>query len=184
MLEQEVFFMKKWIGMSVVLILIIALAWNIFGKQKESVYGITNEGTGLEIGDMPPQFTLQNLEGEDVNLEDFKGQKVILNFWATWCEPCREEMPLFEQIDQTNDDVTVLAVNMAPQDSGVEKVQQFMQKQGLTFNVVRDELGDVSKAYKVVNIPSTYFLDEKGNIQSKVLGVVDETSLVEHLKLK
>lgn len=176
--------MKKWVGMLIVLFLILALVWNIFGKQKETDYGITDEGTGLEVGDTPPQFTLQNLEGEDINLSDFKGRKVILNFWATWCEPCREEMPLFDQIDKAHDDVIVLAVNMAHQDSGVEKVQQFMKKQGIAFPVVRDETGDVSKAYKVVNIPSTYFLDEQGNIQSKALGVVDETSLVQHLKLK
>ena len=100
--------MKKWIGIAIVVILIGAVAWNTFSNS-ETQYGITDEGTGLEQGDTPPQFTLETLDGEPLSLEDVKGKKVIVNFWATWCEPCREEMPVFEEYNTQNEDVVVVA---------------------------------------------------------------------------
>lgn len=175
--------MKKWFGFIIVGVLVGLVVYNVIAEDKELEYGITQQGEGLDIGQVPPQFKLQDLNGDDVTLEDFKGQKVILNFWATWCGPCREEMPLFEQVDQQHDDVIVLAVNMAHQDSGIEKVQSFLESENLTFPVVFDETGDVAKAYKIANLPGTYFIDEEGKILSKVLGQVEESALMQHLSL-
>lgn len=168
--------MKKWIGIAIVVMLIGAIAWNIFSNS-EAQYGITDEGTGLEQGDTPPQFELETLDGEPLSLEDVKGKKVIVNFWATWCEPCREEMPVFEEYDAQNEDVVVVAVNMTHKDGKIEKITDFVNEYGLTFPVVLDKTGDVSKAYEVINIPSTYFLDEDGMIQLKINGSLDETML-------
>ena len=176
--------MKKWIGLVIIGALIGAVVYSMLVPEKRAEYGVIDEGEGLEVGQVPPQFKLKNLAGEDVTLDDYKGQKVILNFWATWCEPCREEMPLFERVDQANDDVVVLAVNMAHQDSGSEKVEAFLAKQNLTFPVVFDETGDVANAYKIINLPSTYFIDEEGKISNKVLGQVEETALLQYLEMK
>ena len=176
--------MKKWVGSAIVGALISMVIYSVLAPEKETEYGITNLGEGLEEGQVPPQFVLQNMAGEDVTLDDFKGQKVILNFWATWCGPCREEMPLFEKIDEEHDDVVVLAVNMAHQDSGREKVAKFIEEQNLTFPVVFDEIGDVKKAYEIINLPGTYFIDEDGKVASKVLGQVHEEVLRQHLGIK
>ena len=167
---------KKWIGIVIIAILIGAVAWNTFSSS-EAQYGLTDEGTGLEKGDTPPQFKLETLDGEPLSLEDVKGKKVIVNFWATWCEPCREEMPVFEEYDAQNEDVVVVAVNMTHKDGKIEKITEFVNEYGLTFPVLLDKVGDVSKAYEVINIPSTYFLDEEGIIQLKINGALDETML-------
>lgn len=176
--------MKKWVGLAIVGALIGIVIYSMLAPEKETKYGVTDLGEGLEIGQVPPQFILKNAKGEEVTLDDYKGQKIILNFWATWCKPCREEMPLFEEVDQAYDDVVVLAVNMAHQDSGQEKVAQFLQAQNLTFPVVFDETGDVAKAYEIINLPGTYFIDEQGKIASKVLGQVHEEVLLQHLGIK
>lgn len=176
--------MKKWVGLAIVGVLVGIVIYSLLAPEKETAYGITSKGEGLEVGQVPPQFILQNAKGEEVTLEDFKGQKVILNFWATWCKPCRDEMPLFEQVDQAHDDIVVLAVNMANQDSGQEKVEQFLTEQNLTFPVIFDETGDVGKAYEIINLPGTYFIDEQGKISSKVLGQVHEEVLFARLGIK
>ena len=173
--------MKKWIGIAIVVILIGAVVGNTFSSS-EAQYGITAEGTGLEKGDTPPQFKLETLDGEALSLEDVKGKKVILNFWATWCEPCREEMPVFDEYDAQNEDVVVVAVNMTHKDGNIDKITNFISEYGLTFPVLLDEAGDVSKAYEVINIPSTYLLDEQGIIQLKINGALDETMLDLYMK--
>ena len=168
--------MKKWIGIAIVVTLIGAVAWNMFSHSKAQ-YGLTDEGTGLAQGDTPPQFTLETLDGEPLSLEDVKGKKVIVNFWATWCEPCREEMPVFEEYDAQNEDVVVVAVNMTHKDGKIEIITDFVKEYSLTFPVVLEKTGEVSKAYEVINIPSTYFLDEDGTIQLRINGSLDETML-------
>ena len=86
-------------------------------------------------------------------------------------------MPVFEEYDAQNEDVVVVAVNMTHKDGKVEKITDFVNEYGLTFPVLLDKTGDVSKAYEVINIPSTYFLDEEGIIQLKINGSLDETML-------
>ncbi len=173
--------MKKWIGVAFIVILIGIAAWT--GLRKPAVeYGLTDNGTGVEQGDTPPQFKLETLDGDPMSLKDVKGKKVILNFWATWCGPCREEMPIFEAYDAAHDDAVVVAVNMTNKDAKLETVSAFVDKYGLTFPVLLDQTGDVSKAYQVLNIPSTYFLNEEGVIQMKVEGSLDKAMLDSYMQ--
>lgn len=168
--------MKKWIGIAIIVILIGVAAWTAL-REPAAEYGLTDKGTGLEKGDTPPQFFLETLDGEPMSLEDVKGKKVILNFWATWCGPCREEMPIFEEYDAAHEDVVVLAVNMTNKDAKLEEISSFVKEYGLTFPVALDQVGDVAKAYQVINIPTTYFLNKDGMIQMKIEGALDETML-------
>ena len=176
-----VFSLKQKLVIGLISILVIVVVSNLL-LQNNTKSGVTNEGTGIEKGDTPPQFELETLSGEQVQLADFKGKKVILNFWATWCKPCREEMPAFQAYSEQHEDVIVLAVNMSHKDSGIEKVKAFVKDNGLTFTVALDELGDVSRAYSVINIPSTYFLDEAGVIQTRVDGAVDEDKIAQYIE--
>lgn len=173
--------MKKWGGVAIIVILIGVAVWT--GLREPAVeYGLTGNGTGVEKGDTPPQFLLESLVGEPMSLEDVKGKKVILNFWATWCGPCREEMPVFEAYDAAHEDVVVLAVNMTHKDAKLDKVSAFADEFGLTFPVLLDQAGDVTKAYQVLNIPSTYFLNEEGIIQMKIEGSLDVTALDSYMQ--
>lgn len=162
----------------IIVVLLIGVGWN-FMKDSDSEFGVvqTTEPTGLNKGDLPPQFKLETLDGEPIELADAKGKKVILNFWATWCGPCREEMPAFEKYNAANEDVVILAINMTDKDGKVEKISKFVSDYNLSFPVLLDQAGDVSKAYEVVNIPSTYFIDENGIIQTKINGSIDEDQI-------
>ncbi|WP_040208953.1 TlpA disulfide reductase family protein [Neobacillus jeddahensis] len=122
---------------------------------------------GLEIGAKAPDFELKTLTGETVKLSDLKGKKIMLNFWATWCPPCKAEMPEMEQFSkQLGDDTLILAVNIDPQ----LDVQGFVDENKITFPILLDAEDKVNEAYQVISIPTTYFIDSKGIIQNKYVG--------------
>ncbi|MBM7703781.1 TlpA family protein disulfide reductase [Metabacillus iocasae] len=127
---------------------------------------------GLETGKKAPVFKLRVLGGEEVSLSDYQGKKVILNFWATWCPPCKAEMPEMQKFyNQYSDDVEILAVNLTSSEQTVDAVNQFLQERGFTFPVLLDEKEEVSsKQYKILTIPTTYFIDESGTITKRING--------------
>lgn len=130
-------------------------------------------------------FTLKTIKGEKFTLKDLKGKKVFLNFWTTWCPPCQEEMPQIERFYQTYGktfNVEVVAVNITDQDSGVDVIKEFVDYYQLTFPIVLDEKGDVSKKYKVLTIPTSFIIDEKGNIIKEIIGPVTEQFLLDYFK--
>ena len=142
-------------------------------EQIESTADMENiQDTGLQIGETAPDFTLTNLQGESMTLSDFRGQKVILNFWASWCGPCRAEMPDMQKFyEATSDqDIEVLAGNLTHFERQREHVDEFVEEFGLTFPIPLDVDNKQYDAYKVLTIPTTYFLDEQGIIQQKHLG--------------
>jgi peroxiredoxin len=125
---------------------------------------------GLEIGAKAPDFELKTLTGEPTKLSDYKGKKVMLNFWATWCPPCKAEMPEMEKFyKQGNKDVVILAVNIDPQND----VQGFANKNGITFPILLDTDGKVNSTYQILSIPTTYFIDRNGIIQNKYTGAMN-----------
>jgi thiol-disulfide isomerase/thioredoxin len=118
-----------------------------------------------------PDFTLDLLGGGQVTLSDLRGKVVIINLWASWCPPCREEMPAIEKVYQEYKDqgLEVLAVNVTYQDSEAAAAA-FIQNLGLTFLVPLDRTGAVSNRYQLRGLPSTYFVDRQGVIRSVVVG--------------
>lgn len=130
-------------------------------------------------------FTLKTLKGEEFTLNKLKGKKVFLNFWTTWCPPCQEEMPQIERFYQTygkTKNVEVVAINITDQDSGEDVIKEFADYYQLTFPIVLDEKGDVSKKYEVLTIPTSFILDEKGNIVKEITGPVTEQFLLDYFK--
>lgn len=121
-------------------------------------------------GDAAPNFSLQTMTDDTLNLADYKGQRVMLNFWATWCGPCREELPHMQQVYAAQSDAAVIALNMTDQDYGTERIEAFIEEFSLTFPIPLDETGDVAKQYGVITIPTTFFIDEEGHITDKVSG--------------
>lgn len=133
--------------------------------------------SGLEINDEAPDFELTSLTGETVKLSDYRGKMVMLNFWASWCPPCRVEMPHMETYYQEYKDeknIEILAVNMTTLERGSkEKVDEFVNKHGLTFPILMDEEGDVKDLYKVMVYPTTYIVNPEGIITDKVMIPLD-----------
>ena len=139
---------------------------------------------GLEIGNKPPEFNLEMLNGEQVRLEDVKGKKVMINFWATWCPPCEAEMPEMEKLQKEQGDrVIVLAVNMTNAEKSIKDVESFISKRNLTFPVALDKDGRVSVQYEVYSYPTTYFLDEEGNILNISRGAMTKETMEKMLEL-
>ncbi|PEC77043.1 thiol:disulfide interchange protein [Bacillus cereus] len=143
---------------------------------------------GIEIGKSAPDFTLTKLDGTNVKLSDLKGKKVILNFWATWCGPCQQEMPDMEAFyKEHKENVEILAVNYTPSEKGggEEKVSNFAKEKGITFPILLDKNIDVTTAYKVITIPTSYFIDTKGVIQDKFIGPMTQKEMKKRVaKLK
>jgi peroxiredoxin len=138
-----------------------------------------NKETGLEVGNVAPDFELNLLSGETVKLSDYKGKKVMLNFWATWCPPCKAEMPEMQQFYQGNKaKVEILAVNMDPN----ADVAGFAKERGLTFPILLDKKNEVQKNYQIVSIPTTFFLDENGVITHKFIGKMKFDDMVKYTK--
>lgn len=151
-----------------------------FLTQSETVEQTTE---GLKGGEVPPDFELKTLDGTPVKLSDYKGKKVILNFWASWCPPCKAEMPHMENYYKTNaeaDNVEILAVNLTSAERGGDikkKVENFIDEFGLTFPVPLDENGEIGKTFQAFTIPTTYMIDSKGLIHTKIIGPMDEEVL-------
>ncbi|MDR4171945.1 TlpA family protein disulfide reductase [Bacillus nitratireducens] len=143
---------------------------------------------GIEIGKSAPDFELTKLDGAKVKLSDLKGKKVILNFWATWCGPCQQEMPDMEAFyKEHKENVEILAINYTPSEKGggEEKVRNFAKEKGITFPILLDKNIDVTTAYKVITIPTSYFIDTKGVIQDKFIGPMTQKEMEKQVaKLK
>lgn len=122
--------------------------------------------TGLNIGEEAPDFKLNDLNGKTVRLSDYRGKSVMINFWTTWCPPCKKEMLDIETFSKKmQDHWVVLAVNV---DGGNERgVRQFVKERNLTFPVLIDNNDMVSNQYHILSIPTTFFLNEEGIIINK-----------------
>lgn len=142
--------------------------------NSESQAEVVNGGVeyGLKIGDKAPDFTLETLTGETISLHELTGKRVILNFWATWCPPCREEMPEMEKVYKKfkNNDVEIVAVNSTVGKETKEKAGEFANKLGLTFKIPLDIKGEVIKQYQIYGLPTSFFIDADGVIRSIYYG--------------
>ncbi|MED1471183.1 redoxin domain-containing protein [Bacillus salipaludis] len=135
--------------------------------EPESKTTQTSASDGLEVGAKAPDFELKTLAGDKIKLSDLRGKKVMLNFWATWCPPCKAEMPAMEKFYKQKDkDLVILAVNIDPQ----LDVKGFVNKNKITFPILLDTDDQVNETYQILSIPTTYFINTKGIIENKFTG--------------
>jgi peroxiredoxin len=134
----------------------------------------TEETPSVAAGDKAAPFTLKDLNGKTVSLASLRGKVVFLNIWATWCEPCREEMPSMETLYNEfhkRKDFVILAVS---QDSrGKAAVEPYVEKNGYHFEVLLDPDNKISELYNISGVPETFIIDRKGRIVAHHMGAFD-----------
>lgn len=184
--------MKKVVSLLVIIVLVAIMVGTYINKENEKSQAISEHAIGKEVsldpndigieqGQVAPDFTLSTLSGESITLSDLKGKKVVLNFWATWCPPCKDEMPHFQKYYgkyAKEDNVEIVAVNLTYARETKERIQQFLDSFDVTFPVPLMEDEEVGKPYKIITIPSTFFIDTDGRVQKNIKGPLD----VEHLR--
>ncbi|MGC8842667.1 MAG: TlpA family protein disulfide reductase [bacterium] len=119
-------------------------------------------------GQQAPDLALRDLEGKSYRLSDLKGKVILLDFWATWCPPCREELPVIEKLHQDFKGKGLLVLGISNEEKGV--VEEFVRRNGLTFPILLDEKGEAGRKYKVVAIPRVILIDKKGKIRKDIVG--------------
>ena len=159
----------NWTAFSII-VLMIGAGWMIFTPP------LPGTATGGKIpapgeGFLAPDFALQDAQGQTVRLSDLRGKPVMVNFWASWCAPCKAEMPAMQEVHETYADrgFTILAVNTTFQDDRAN-ADAFIAERGLTFPVLYDLDGETSSHYQVRSMPSTFFIGADGTIRKVVYG--------------
>lgn len=124
-----------------------------------------------------PDFTAYDAEGNAVNLSDYFGKPLVLNFWASWCGPCKSEMPEFQQKFEETTDVQFLMVNMTSGRETKENAQALLEQEGYTFPVLFDTDSDAAMTYSVYSLPTTYFIAADGTLKAWAQGAIDGETL-------
>ena len=150
-------------------VLVLSAAWMAFSRVEASGQG--ELPVSPYAGFRAPEISLQTLEGGAVSLADLQGKVVIVNFWATWCTPCRLEMPALQAIhtELADEGLVVLGLNTLYQDS-LDTVAVFVDDFGLTFPIVLDDTGDTARAYAIQATPTTFVIDRQGVIRLALVG--------------
>lgn len=132
-----------------------------------------SHGEGSSTEDLAPQFTMKTLKGEEVSLSDYRGKFLLLNFWATWCGPCKAEMPsletLYNKFKTKNFDILAVSNDIF----GARVVEPFVEAYKMTFTVSLDQDLKISNKYKVISLPTTFLIDPEGNIVGVLNGAED-----------
>lgn len=125
-----------------------------------------------------PDFTVLDMNGNRVSLSDYRGKPVVLNFWATWCYYCKEEMPDFNEAYKNHPEVQFLMVDTT---DGIqetqEKAKSYVAEQGFEFDIFFDTDQEAVSNYSVTGLPATYFIDKNGNIAAQRIGLMDKDTL-------
>lgn len=148
---------------------ILALAFGVVWVQ-------SSKFEPLVVGMTAPDFSLPDLEGKTRRLSDYRGKVVFLNFWATWCKPCKEEMPSMQILWENfkSEDFVILAVSM-DRVTTKKDIPPFVENMKLTFPILTDSWGQTDKRYKLMGVPETYIIDQDGILREKIIGPRDWT---------
>lgn len=136
----------------------------------------------LSIGEKVPDFALPGLNGKTVALSDFKGQKVILNFWATWCPPCRQEMPEFNELNaelKQSGEAVLLAVNLTDgRRETKSKVTEFLKSNKYDLQVLLDTQSEAADIFSIRGIPTTIVIDSEGVMRGQIIGATTKAAVL------
>ena len=141
--------------------------------------------TGIDEGQLAPNFKLKSINGQIVQLSDYRGQKVVLNFWASWCPPCKVEIPVLNEyyMENKNKNITILSINMTYAEKNKKTLSSFLDMYRVNYPILLDESGDIAELYGIITIPTTYFIDSNGFIQKRIIGPVQKPEIEGLIKM-
>jgi thiol-disulfide isomerase/thioredoxin len=148
--------------------------------QAKSRSALQKEALVRSVGTAAPEFSLLNLEGKEVKLSQLKGKVVLLNFWASWCVPCRSEMPTIELLHREFKDKGLIVLGIDDEES--QKQTAFLQKFGFSFVSLVEPKKQASNLYSIGGIPTTVLIDQQGKIRAYDQGTASHESLRETLQ--
>ena len=155
-------------------LLVIALVWVFVGRGSQPALPPVGE-----VNKPAPNFALPGLDGQDVRLSDFRGKVVLVNFWGTWCEPCKDETPALQAAYQHlgGQGLVIIGIDLANQErtgaEGVDDVRAFTTRYGVTYPIALDVEGEVARAFQIYPIPTSFFIDPSGTIRYVRAGPID-----------
>lgn len=156
----------------VFLVVVIVLAAVIYAASRQG------GSDKVEIGSQAPDFTLTDVAGNVVKLSDFRGKPVFLNFWTSWCGPCRQELPAIQQLyEDKQGSVVVITVNLTYTEESADKIKKFVTDSGFTMPVLLDLDGEVGNMYQIGSIPLSLYLDDQGVVRRTFTGAMTEEML-------
>jgi len=162
-------------------IIAVMLFAGIHSARKNRAAG-SSSVSGQVHGKDAPDFELQSLEGKNVKLSDFRGKAVLLNFWATWCGPCKIEMPWFVELQKEYGPQGFQIVGVAMDDSSTEDITKFVREMGINYPVLLGK-EEVGQSYGGVNaLPTSFFIDRDGKLVAREFGLQSRSVFVDHIK--
>ncbi len=156
----------------------VVLSGDFFSTSGEPLGA--ERGIGPGLGKPAPEFALLDTDGNVRHLSDFRGKVVLINFWATWCAPCRKEFPeLVETYDTQKSEIVVVGINMQ---ENSDRVREFAEEFGADFPILIDPKAEAAEAYRLLGLPSSYFIDQQGVLREQHFGLLTRKIIDEKLE--
>ena len=147
------------------------------GEFLDAQADVRPDRTAAQLGYRAPDFTLSDFEGHDVSLRSFRGTPVLLNFWGTWCAPCRAEMPALQSFhERYGDRVAIVGINW---DHEISEARDFLDRLGITYTNLIDRQGKLFVQYGLTALPTSFWIDERGVIMGYWNGAMDEEDMLQ-----
>lgn len=157
---------RIYIRVAILGVLLVALVFALYSS-------FVKDPNAVKVGKTAPNFSLERLDGGELALSDLRGKGVVLNFWGTWCEPCKAEMPALQKKYETykNQGLEVVGVNIGESPITVEP---FIKQYGVDFPIVLDRKSQITKLYRIGPIPTTFFISPEGKVEEIFIGQLNE----------
>jgi DsbE subfamily thiol:disulfide oxidoreductase len=167
---------------NLIVVAIVAVAVGLMLWTASRVSRNPQRLTSGAAGKPAPEFELKSLDGRTVRLSDYRGKAVLLNFWATWCGPCKIEMPWFEELQNKYRSQGLEVIGIAMDDAGEDTVAKFVKDMGVTYTILMGKEAVGVDYGGVLGLPTTFYIDRQGRVVDQVVGLVSHSDIEDNIK--
>lgn len=160
---------RIYIRVAILGLLLVALVFALYSS-------FVKDPNAVKVGSKAPNFSLEQLHGSELALADLNGKGVVLNFWGTWCEPCKAEMPALQEKYETYKDKGLVVVGVNIGESPIT-IEPFIKQFGIDFPILLDRKSQITKLYRIGPIPTTFFISPEGKVEDIFIGQLNEAMI-------